>query len=101
MAQELTLNQGDTFIVNGLYTDNANVPIDLVGGGITVESYIKDRNNLKIALDVTLLGPIGTYLIESDTNTWPLGRVTWHVRYIDADNRKKSTEPVVINIEVG
>jgi hypothetical protein len=100
MAQEINFYQGDTFIVDGTYTDAADNPIDITAGGITVESYIRDRNNLKIDLNVEILPEIGQYRIESPTDTWPLGRILWFVRYIDANNVKKSAEPVVINVEV-
>lgn len=98
MAQELTWYRGDTFLANGLYTDANDVPIDLNAGGITITSYILDRNNLKIDLNVALLPGIGEYEITADTDEWPLGRVTWVVRYTQ-DGVKKSSEPVLINVE--
>lgn len=99
MAQEINFYQGDTFIADGVYTDANDVPVDLNAGGIAVESYIRDRNNLKIDLIVTLLPEIGSYRITGNTDNWPLGRVLWFVRYVQ-DGVKKSSEPVVINVEV-
>jgi hypothetical protein len=98
MAQELTWYRGNTFLANGVYTDANDDPIDLIAGGIDVISYILDRNNEKIDLNVTISGGIGEYQIDADTENWPLGRVTWVVRYIQG-TVKKGAEPVIINVE--
>lgn len=98
MANEIFIQRGDTFLANGLYTDANDNPVDLVTGNITVESYVKDRNGWERNLTVTVGGTIGTYEITAPTDDWPLGRVTWHVRY-SQDGIKKSTETVVINVE--
>lgn len=100
MADPILIYQGDTFLANGTYTDANDVPIDLVSGGITVESYVRDRNNLKIDLNVSIEGGTGEYVVSGPTDEWPLGRLTWHVRYVQG-TVKKSIDPVVINVEVG
>jgi hypothetical protein len=98
MAQEITHYQGDTFIADGTYTDANGDPVDLNVGGIVVESYIRDRNGVKKTIPVTIGGTIGQYHLESATDDWPLGRVTWHIRYVQG-TIKRSTEPVIINVE--
>lgn len=100
MDETISIYQGDTFLANGTYTDANDVPVDLNAAGITVESYIRDRNNLKIDLDVVISGTPGQYVVSGPTDTWPLGRVTWHIRYVQG-SVKKSIDPVVINVEVG
>ena len=99
MAQELTWYRGNTFLANGLYTDANDDPVDLNAGGISVESYILDRNANKIPLNVQISGGIGEYIITSDTDNWPLGKVTWVVRYVQG-TVKKGAEPVIINVEL-
>src|SRR5688500_16810620 len=99
MAQELTWYRGNTFLADGVYLDANDDPVDLNAGGVTVESYILDRNATKIPLDVAISGGIGEYQITADTETWPLGRVTWVVRYVQG-TVKKGAEPVIINVEL-
>ena len=99
MAQELNWYRGNTFLANGVYTDANDVPIDLNAGGITVESYILDRNANKIALNVAITGGVGAYEITADTDEWPLGKVTWVIKYVQG-TVKKGPEPVIINVEL-
>lgn len=98
MAEEFSIIQGDTFYAEGLYTDENDVPVDLISGAIVVESWIRARNGDKYDLIVTNLPQTGKYSITGPTDNWPLGRVAWHVRY-DSGGIKRSAEPVVINIE--
>lgn len=99
MAQELTWYRGNTFLANGVYLDANDTPVDLVAGGITVTSYVLDRNKQKIALTVTPGGGTGQYIITGDTDNWPLGKLLWVVRYVQG-SVKKGTEPVIINVEL-
>lgn len=98
MAHEVFIQRGDTFIATGLYTDANDVPVDLNSGNIDVLSYVKDRNGWERNLTVTYGSDTGTYEITGDTEDWPLGKITWHVRYVQ-DDIKKSAETIIINVE--
>lgn len=97
--QEFSIIQGDSFFATGTYVDANDNPVDLVAGGVTVESWIRSKDGSKFDLNVTYsTTEIGKYVIEGATDDWPMGRNTWHIRYI-VGTIKRSTEPVVVNVE--
>lgn len=95
---EFKIYKGDTFLANGLYRTALGVPVDLPGSGITIESFLKTRDGRALPITVQPGGQTGSYTLEADTTSWPIGRNLLIIRYTQGDIRRTAT-PVVVNVE--
>lgn len=98
-SQEFTVYKGDTFVANAIYRSADGIPVDLTTAGITIDAWIKTRDNRELDIPVTITNATsGAYTIEGPTSDWPLGRNRLIIRYTQGAT-VRTAEPVVVNVE--
>lgn len=95
-AQVINIKQGTSFSVSCVYKADGVNPTDLTG--ITVTSQVRTYDGELVAtLTPVLTSDDGTFTIYALTDSWPLGRLIWDIKYTTVSNRVH-TETVEIRV---
>jgi hypothetical protein len=88
MASRFALKRGDSFIANCIYKDADGIPVNLDTAGIEIVSKVRSPDGLTLfPLEVTIKDQVATpggYSITGDTSSWPLGELSWDIRFNQA-----------------
>ena len=94
--QVINIKQGTSFSVACVYKADGTNPTDL--DGITVTSQVRTYDGVLVAtLTPVLTSEIGEFTIYELTDSWPLGRLIWDIKYTTVSNRVH-TETVEIRV---
>jgi hypothetical protein len=93
-VSQISLKQGDTFYVKGVYLGQDGNPVYLPTAGITITSKVLSEDGQQhYDLEVTLdnqISNLGGYIIQGDTTTWTPGEFSWDIRFTLDDGRSFS-----------
>lgn len=95
-AQVITIKQGTSFSVNCVYSVNGTPePVD----DITITSQVRTHDGTLVAtLSPVKTSEVGEFSIFAATESWPLGRLIWDIKYTTLSN-KTVTDTVEIRVE--
>jgi hypothetical protein len=94
----VSVYKGDTFIAEAVYRSKLGDPVDLGAAGISIEAWLRAKDNRRFPVTVTINGPVGHYQLVSATDNWPIGRNLLVIRYTQGAI-KRTAQPVVISVE--
>lgn len=100
------LRVGDTFLVNGVYKDDAGDPVNLDTAGITIAAAATSEDGLtEYELAVEILDQdvtLGGFTVTGDTTDWTPGKcLHWNVRFTGSDDTSWSTPIYTLELTDG
>lgn len=99
-SAQIDIKNGDTLRLACVAQDDAGNPVDLTGWTVTAQVRDAKYNALVASLSITVDAPQeGAFTIEGDTANWPVGDLSFDIRYLDSLGRVAHTETIALNVQ--